>query len=142
MLAICTAILIAAALYFAKSIFAPFAFAIFMMAIVWPAQNALQNKLSEFAAVFLTLIATVLVIVAFGAMVAWSFSVVAEWMIATLHGFRSSISNGPIGLKSMTFWLLAACPSISTPPGWCACFKRWPATSTGRLALRFLCLFS
>ena len=36
MLAICTTILVAAALYFGRSIFAPLAFAIFMVAIVWP----------------------------------------------------------------------------------------------------------
>lgn len=88
MLAICTAVLVAAALYFARSIFAPFAFALFIMAIVWPVQSALQNKLPEFVAVVLTLIATVLVIVAFGGMVAWGFSVVAEWMISHAPRFQ------------------------------------------------------
>jgi predicted PurR-regulated permease PerM len=88
MLAICTAILIAAALYFAKSIFAPFAFALFMMAIVWPIQSALQHRLTEFVAVFLTLIATVLVILTFGGMVAWAFSVVAEWIIGHAPRFQ------------------------------------------------------
>jgi AI-2 transport protein TqsA len=88
MLAICTAVLVAAALYFARSIFAPFAFALFIMAIVWPVQSALQNKLPEFAAVVLTLVATVLVVVAFGGMVAWGFSVVAEWMISHAPRFQ------------------------------------------------------
>jgi len=88
MLAICTAVLVAAALYFAKSIFAPFAFALFIMAILWPIQSALQNKLPEFVAVFLTLIATVLVVIAFGTMVAWAFSVVAEWVISHAPRFQ------------------------------------------------------
>ncbi len=44
MLALCTAILVAAALYFARSIFAPLAFALFMMAIVWPLQNVAAEK--------------------------------------------------------------------------------------------------
>lgn len=88
MLAICTAILLTAALYFARSIFAPFAFALFMMAIVWPVQSALQNKLPQFVALFLTLVTTVLVIVAFGAVVAWAFSVVAEWMISHASRFQ------------------------------------------------------
>ena len=60
MLAISTAIIVAAALYFARSIFAPFSFALFMMAIVWPVQSILQNRLPQFIALFLTLIATVL----------------------------------------------------------------------------------
>src|SRR5262245_28568750 len=82
MIAISTAIFVAAALYFARSIFAPFAFALFMMAIMWPVQSTLQSKLPQFVALFLTLIATVLVIVAFGAMIAWAVSVVAEWIIS------------------------------------------------------------
>jgi predicted PurR-regulated permease PerM len=88
MLAICTAILVAAALYFARSIFAPFAFALFIMAIVWPVQSALQNKLPELAAVVLTLVTTLSVVVAFGGMVAWGFSVVAEWVIGHAPRFQ------------------------------------------------------
>jgi predicted PurR-regulated permease PerM len=88
MVAIVTAILVAAALYFAKSIFAPFTFALFIMAIVWPVQSALQNRLPEFLAVFLTLIATVMAVIAFGAMVAWAFSVVAEWIIGHAPRFQ------------------------------------------------------
>jgi len=53
MIAISTAIFVAAALYFARSIFAPFAFALFMMAIVWPMQSILKNKLPHFVALFL-----------------------------------------------------------------------------------------
>jgi predicted PurR-regulated permease PerM len=88
MLAISTAIIVAAALYFARSIFAPFAFALFIMAIVWPVQSTLQNRLPQFVALFLTLIAPVLVIVAFGTMVAWAVSVVAEWMISHAPRFQ------------------------------------------------------
>jgi AI-2 transport protein TqsA len=93
MIAITTAIVVAAALYFARSIFAPFAFALFIMAIVWPVQSTLQTKLPQFVALFLTLIATVLVIVAFGAMVAWAVSVVAEWMISHAARFQELYSE-------------------------------------------------
>jgi predicted PurR-regulated permease PerM len=97
MLAISTAIIVAAALYFARSIFAPFAFALFIMAIVWPVQSTLQNRLPQFVALFLTLIATVLVIVAFGTMVAWAVSVVAEWMISHAPRFQEIyLEMGPL----------------------------------------------
>ena len=43
MLAICTTILVAAALYFTRSILAPLAFALFMVAMVWPLQRALHR---------------------------------------------------------------------------------------------------
>ena len=58
MLAICTAILVSVALYFARSIFAPFAFALFMVAIVWPLQSALERMLPQFVALFITLFVT------------------------------------------------------------------------------------
>ncbi|MGC1178816.1 MAG: AI-2E family transporter [Methyloceanibacter sp.] len=89
MLAICTAILVAAALYFARSIFAPLAIALFMIAIVWPVQRALQRTLPQFVALFLTLIATVAVIVAFASMVAWGFSVVVQWVISHAPRFQA-----------------------------------------------------
>jgi AI-2 transport protein TqsA len=88
MLALCTAILVATALYFARSIFAPFAFALFMMAIVWPLQNALQRKLPNFLALLLTLIATVVVIAGFASMVVWGFSAVGQWMISHAPRFQ------------------------------------------------------
>jgi len=89
MLAICTAILVAAALYFARSIFAPFAFALFMVAIVWPLQSALERMLPQFVALFITLFVTAVVLILFTSMVAWGFSVVAQWMIANAARFQA-----------------------------------------------------
>ena len=56
MLAICTTILVAAALSLGRSIFAPFALALFMVAIVWPLQRALETRLPQVVALLLTLI--------------------------------------------------------------------------------------
>ena len=88
MLAICTAVIVAAALYLARSIFAPIAFALFMMAIVWPVQRTLQDRLPQFVALILTLIASVAVIIAFASMVAWAFSAVAKWVISHAPRFQ------------------------------------------------------
>jgi predicted PurR-regulated permease PerM len=44
-LVICAIILLSAALYFASSVFAPLAFALFILAIVWPLQHALERRL-------------------------------------------------------------------------------------------------
>jgi len=89
MLAICTAILVAAALYFARSIFAPLAFALFLVAIVWSLQSALQKRLPQFVALFITLFVTAAVLIVFTSMVAWGFSVVAQWMIANAARFQA-----------------------------------------------------
>jgi len=89
MLAICTAILVSVALYFARSIFAPFAFALFMVAIVWPLQSGLERMLPQFVALFITLFVTAVVLILFTSMVAWGFSVVAQWMIANAARFQA-----------------------------------------------------
>jgi predicted PurR-regulated permease PerM len=89
MLAVCTTILVAAALYFARSVFAPLAFAVFMVAIVWPLQSELQKRLPQFVALFITLVVTAAVLIVFTSMVAWGFSVVAQWMIANAARFQA-----------------------------------------------------
>ena len=123
MLAICTAILVAAALYFARSIFAPLAIALFMIAIVWPVQRALQRTLPQFVALFLTLIATVAVIVAFASMVAWGFSVVVQWVISHAPRFQALYLEwtqwleehdilivGPLAERFDAMWLVRSVP--------------------------------
>ncbi len=89
LLAICTAILVAAALYLARSIFAPFAFALFMVAVVWPLQNMLQAKLPQFVALIITLFVTLVVIVAFSSMAVWALSVAGQWLISHAPRFQA-----------------------------------------------------
>ena len=45
MLGLCTTVLVLAALYFARSILAPVAFSLFVIAIVWPLQRVLQARM-------------------------------------------------------------------------------------------------
>ena len=45
MLALCTAVLVFAGLYFARSILAPVAFSLFVIAIVWPLQRTLETRI-------------------------------------------------------------------------------------------------
>jgi AI-2 transport protein TqsA len=89
MLAICTTILVAAALYFARSLFAPLAFAIFMVAIVWPLQRALERKLPQAVALLLTLILTIAAVIAVSSMVTWALSVEREWLMGHAARFQS-----------------------------------------------------
>jgi predicted PurR-regulated permease PerM len=89
MLAVCTIILVAAALYFARSIFAPLAFAIFMVAIVWPLQRALERKLPQAVALLLTLILTIAAVIAISSMVTWALSVERQWLMGHAARFQS-----------------------------------------------------
>ena len=89
MLAICTTILVAVALYLGRSIFAPLAFAIFMVALVWPLQRALESKLPQVVALLLTLLLTVAVVVAVASMVTWALSVELAWLVGHAARFQT-----------------------------------------------------
>jgi hypothetical protein len=94
MIGISTAILIAGALYLARSIFAPVAFAFFVIALVWPLQKALQARIPKLLALFVTLIVTVVVILVLASMTAWGFGRAAQWLIANAARFQALYMQG------------------------------------------------
>jgi predicted PurR-regulated permease PerM len=89
MLGLSTAILIFAALYLARSILAPVAFALFIIAIAWPFQKALQARLSKLVALPITLLVTVTVVVALGSLVVWGFGKIAQSLINDAARFQA-----------------------------------------------------
>jgi predicted PurR-regulated permease PerM len=88
MLAICTAILVGLALYLASSIFAPVAFSVFAVAIVWPLQKALQARMPKLVALLFTLVITLIVLGLFGLAIAWGSSQVGQWLFGHLDRFQ------------------------------------------------------
>ena len=88
MLALCAVILVAAALYLARSIFAPVAFSIFAMAIVWPFQRALQARMPKLIALVFTLLLTLAVLSLLALAVAWGSSQVGQWLLRNLDRFQ------------------------------------------------------
>jgi predicted PurR-regulated permease PerM len=87
-LVISTIILLSAALYFASSVFAPLAFALLILAIVWPLQNALERRLPKAVALLLTLSITVIVVLVFASMIAWALSAVGDWLLNNVQRFQ------------------------------------------------------
>ena len=81
MLALCTAVLVFAGLYFARSIFAPVAFALFVIAIVWPLQRTLETRIARLLALVTALVVTLLVIGVLGYLIVWAFGTVGRWLI-------------------------------------------------------------
>ncbi|WP_245446327.1 AI-2E family transporter [Mesorhizobium kowhaii] len=75
-----TGILVGALLYFARPIFMPFAFSLFVIALVWPIQVALQKRIPRLLALLITLLLTITVIVVVGSAVVWGFSKLAQWL--------------------------------------------------------------
>jgi predicted PurR-regulated permease PerM len=88
MLVLCTGILVLAALYFARSILAPVAFSLFIIAIVWPFQSALQARIPKLLALAVTIMTTLAVIAVFGFLMVWGFSRIGQWLINNSTRFQ------------------------------------------------------
>ena len=88
MLGICTAIAVLAAIYFARALVAPVAFALFIIALVWPMQRALQEKIPTLLALAITIFATALVLALGAFLVIWGFGVVGQWLFGNTARFQ------------------------------------------------------
>ena len=89
MLGLCTAVLVFAALYFARAILAPVAFSLFVIAIVWPFQRALQARLPKLLALVATLVAILVVVTVLGFLIVWAFGTVGRWLIDNAVRFQA-----------------------------------------------------
>jgi predicted PurR-regulated permease PerM len=93
MLAICAAILLVAAIYFVRSVFAPIAFALFIIAIAWPLQRMLQARIPKLLALTVTTLVTLIVIAAVGSLVVWGVARAGQWLIANIARFQMLYSE-------------------------------------------------
>jgi AI-2 transport protein TqsA len=89
MLGLSTAVLLFAGLYFARSILAPVAFSLFVIAIVWPLQRMLETRVPRLLALVATLVVTLLVIAVLGYLIVWSFGTVGRWVIDNALRFQA-----------------------------------------------------
>jgi AI-2 transport protein TqsA len=79
---------ILAALYLAESVFAPLAFALFIIAIVWPLQRCLQSYLPKLLALAVVVLVIVVVFMAFASLVIWGFGRVGRWLVSEAPRFQ------------------------------------------------------
>lgn len=77
-----------AAVYWASSVFAPIAFALFLIALVWPLQGWLQARMPKLAALAISMIVTIVVFAVFAWLIVWGFGRVARWMINDAARFQ------------------------------------------------------
>ena len=89
MLGLSTAVLVLAALYFARAILAPVAFSLFVIAIAWPFQRALQARLPKLLALVATLVAILVVVTVLGFLIVWAFGTVGRWLIDNAVRFQT-----------------------------------------------------
>lgn len=81
--------LVVTALYFARNLFEPIAFALFGMALVWPFQKVLEARLPKFVALGLTILLTLFVMLVLTLAVVWSVNDVIRWTIANIASFQA-----------------------------------------------------
>jgi AI-2 transport protein TqsA len=87
--AIIAAVLVVAAAERASQVFAPLAFALFVIAMVWPMQNWLQARMPKLAALAITMIVTVAVCLAFASLAVWGFGRVGHSLLADAAGYQA-----------------------------------------------------
>ena len=83
------AFLSAAALYLARVVFEPIAFALLSMALVWPFQQAVEARLPKPIALGATILLALLVMLVLAAAVVWSVDLVVHWTITNIARFQS-----------------------------------------------------
>lgn len=91
--ALTTAILVLGALHLGYAVFAPLAFALLTIALVWPLQHALQMRLPRLLALFLTLALTVVVVMAVGSAVLWGLTMLGQWMFANAGHYQAVLAE-------------------------------------------------
>jgi predicted PurR-regulated permease PerM len=105
LLGISTAILIFAGLYLARSILAPVAFALFVIAIAWPLQRQLQARMPKLVALIVTLVVVLAVFGILGFLVVWGFGRVGQWIVANYLRFQALYVQLTEWLESHGFFL-------------------------------------
>jgi AI-2 transport protein TqsA len=85
--AVAAAIIVFAALSLAEAVFAPIAFAVFVVACLWPLQVRLEARFSKPLATLLCLIAAIVIVGMFGYIVAWGFGRVGHRLVAEANRF-------------------------------------------------------
>lgn len=116
-LLLCTAVLIFTALYFSQAIIAPVTFALFIVAVSWPLQSALQARIPKLLALVVTIIVTLAIIAVLVFLVVWGFSHVVQWVIENTDRFQTLYAQA-------TEWLdghgisITGMVADSYNPGW------------------------
>src|SRR5215470_19416889 len=82
-------VLTSAALYLARAVLEPIAFALFGIALVWPFQKAAEARMPKPVALALTVLLALVVIFALASATIWSIGEVVHWIFANVAGFQA-----------------------------------------------------
>jgi len=122
-------IMVVAALSIASSVFAPVAFALFIIALMWPLQKRLQAVLPRLIALAVSVVVMVTAFLAFGSLMGWAFGRVGRWMISDAARFQAFYAHAILWLEEHGITVAGAF-SENFNVGW---LLRTAQTVTGRL---------
>ena len=86
------------AIYVAEAVIAPFAFALFLIALVWPLQARLQAHIPRLVALAVSILLLVVAFSGFALLIVWAFGRVARWIFGNLSRFQEIYNQ-------MSLWL-------------------------------------
>lgn len=99
-LTLCAVILLATALHLARVVFEPVAFALFLVALVWPLQRTLASKLPKGLALIITILATFAVLTVFALGAAWSAGQIGGWAMANFGRVQAVYVDATVWLEA------------------------------------------
>jgi predicted PurR-regulated permease PerM len=97
--------LVSAALYFARIVFEPIAFALFGMALVRPFQKTLEAAMPKPNALILTVVLTLFVFVVFASAIIWSVGDIAHWVFANVARFQALYTQTSQWLEGYSIYI-------------------------------------
>lgn len=103
LLLVSTVILLLGALSWGEAVFAPAAFAIFIVMVVWPLQVFLEARMPRMVASLITVVVTLVCVGALLMLFAWGMSVVGHWLIGNGARFQAIYQAGTDWLEGHGF---------------------------------------
>ncbi|WP_290544065.1 AI-2E family transporter [Aestuariivirga sp.] len=133
MLFVCTVIIVLAALSWGEMVFAPAAFAVFIVMVVWPVQAWLQRRMPRMLAMLITTVATLVCIAFLLLLFAWGIGVIGQWLVGNAARFQAIYQAAAVWLEGHGV-LLAGALSDTFNMGWVVRFVQSLAARLNGLA--------
>ncbi|MFO1103300.1 MAG: AI-2E family transporter [Methylocystis sp.] len=107
MAALVITFVVLAASSMAQVVIEPVIFAIFIIALIWPLQTALQSRLPKALALLITVVATLGVVMALTSMVVWGGGEIADWTRRNLLKIGATFRNSTTWLESHDIFVMS-----------------------------------
>jgi predicted PurR-regulated permease PerM len=93
-------VVVLAAMNLAGAVFAPVAFALFLIALLWPLQRGLQTWMPRLLALAVCVLVLIASFLAFASLLAWAFGHVARWMLANAARYQALYDGTTLWLEN------------------------------------------